>query len=371
MSSPSGRIVVFVSSLAAGGAERVASELVNHWSDAGRDVTLITLDGTSTDFYELRPGARRVALGLMRSASGGSAVVENLIRARALRRAVGAIHPVAMVSFCDVTNVLALVALLGSGIPVIVSERVDPRSHRIPATWSALRRLLYPLARAVVVQTEPIAAWAREFVRADRVHVIPNFVRLPERLRSPACADLPARPPRVVAVGRLTTQKGFDLLLRALARAADASWVLEIAGEGPERGALEALASELGIRERVRFLGVVRDVPSLLAAAELFVLSSRYEGFPNVLLEAMAAGTACVSFDCPTGPRELIRDRVNGMLVRNGDVEALASSIVELLRDPAHRARVGAAAADSVRDFSVDGIARRWEALFPSAGAGR
>jgi glycosyltransferase involved in cell wall biosynthesis len=85
----------------------------------------------------------------------------------------------------------------------------------------------------------------------------------------------------------------------------------------------------------------------------------------------MAAGIACVSFDCPTGPSELIRNRVNGILVRNGDVEALASSIVELLCGPAHRDRLGAAAADSVRDYSVGGIARKWEALFPSAGVGR
>ena len=356
------KLTLVISSLSCGGAERVLSTMANCWAEAGREVTLVTLDSAAEDFYELHPEIERVALGLMaKSTRPWEAVGNNLRRLAHLRRAIRASPPDAVVSFIDRTNILVLLAALGMRVPVVVSERIDATQQPPGRAWSVLRRVLYPMASAVVLQTEVMRRWAGEFIRENRTHVVPNLVQpapvVQERAEnsSSACS--------VVAMGRLTPQKGFDLLLRAFARCAvdHPDWSITILGEGTERYRLETLAEELGICDQLHMPGQIREPQEVLLSADFFVLSSRYEGFPNALLEAMASGLPVVSFDCPSGPRDIVRDGVDGSLVEDGNVDALAATMKRLMSDAAERARMSARSVEVTERFGLEKVMGMWE----------
>lgn len=357
------RITLVIPSLGSGGAERVMSTLAGMWAERGEEVTLVTSEPAASDFFALHPAVRQVSLEL--PAPEGPArkakLLPHVLRiAAGLRREIRASRPDVVVSFMEVTNVLALIATRGLGVPVIVSERTDPRQYGASGVWRWLRRRLYPRAAAVVVQTESVREWALEFLASERVHVIPNPVLAP-----PAAGErrpgLPAGP-FMTAMGRLHSDKGFDLLLRAVAPTLvrHPEWSLVVLGEGPDRAALEAQAAELGIAGRARFPGRVAARDAVLRHAALFVLSSRFEGFPNALVEAMACGVATVSFDCRSGPAEIVRDGVDGVLVPPGDAEALGAAIERLVSDPAERERLAARAPEVVARFGAEGVLDMW-----------
>ncbi len=361
------RVLIAVSSLSAGGAERMAAELANAWSGE-RGVGVLTLSSPRSDHYRLAPAVERMALGIMWDSTGPwESVLGTLRRSRMIRRAVRGFRPQVVLSLADQTNLRMLASLIGTGIWVIACERTDPRRHRVGLPWRWARRLLYPRAAAVVVQTEAVAGWARAFVPARRVHVIPNFVR-----------DLPAPtgPAErgdndILAVGRLGPEKGYDVLLRAFAASGLAARGarLTILGEGAERAALESLARDLGIAAAVSLPGVVAEPERWMARCTLFVLSSRYEGFPNALLEAMAMGCPVIAADCDSGPRHIIRDGTDGVLVPVEDADALAAALGRLMGDAALRARLGAAAVAVRERFAKAAILRRWEALIEAVAA--
>lgn len=363
--APHRRVAVVISSLGRGGAERVAATLSAAWEVAGDDVTLVTLSSRSADAYELSPRIRRVELDLQRP-SGGLArgLLQASRRVLRLRHALVALRPDVVVSFVDRTNVLALAATVGTGLRVVVSERTDPRLHRIGGPWAGLRRLLYPRAAGVVVQTESVARWARGFCR--RVHVIPNAVERGTRCASPGTRD---GAKRLLAIGRLDRVKGFDVLVDAFARVADRhpDWSLVVLGDGPERRALETQARRAGLDRRVALPGWTPDVQGELAGAHAFALSSRYEGFPNALLEAMACGVPCVAFACPSGPAEIVTSGHDGLLVPPGDVEALASSLDVVMRDPRVRERLGRNAQDVATRLAPARVVALWRDVLGGA----
>jgi len=351
-------LLLVSASLEGGGAERQLAELANYWAEAGGiSVTLVTWTGVDVhDSYALHSGVRRVHLNVMSSARGFLArVMLSVRRMRALRRVLLAEKPDAVLSFLTETNVLTILASLGLRTRLVISERANPAfDTTVSGLLSTLRRRLYWLSYAVVAQTDAAAQWVASNCGA-RTRVIPNVLR-----------DLPipglAREPLIVAVGRLARQKGFDLLVRAFAQVAAEfpGWSVAILGEGNERGSLLQLCGELGVAGRVALIGRVADVDSWLARAGLVVQPSRFEGFPNALLEAMGMGAAVISADCPSGPSELIENGVNGRLVPVEDVDALAAALRQLLADPAIRVRLGREAA-KVRDrFRAGRIMAQW-----------
>jgi glycosyltransferase involved in cell wall biosynthesis len=368
------RIVLVVSSLGGGGAERVVVDLCRFLRDSGREVVLLTLSGNDPDAYALPPGVRRERMEIRRDANSLLDTVRfSLGHLVAMRSRIVSLRPDAVVSFVDQTNARTLACLLGSGVPVIVSERIHPAHHPLPDAWKAARRLTYPLADAVVVQTGDIAEWFRRRTRVKRLLVISNAARYDGALgagdeiaRSGAGGGL------VLAIGRLAKQKGFDLLLEAFHRAglAERQWRLAIVGEGPERDALMQQAASLGIAGALTLPGHVNDIGRWLALSDIFALSSRYEGFPNALLEAMQMGRACAAFDCPSGPRDLLAADAAGLLVPPGDIDALSAALQRLAGDSALRDRLGRRAAIVAEQLAPARIYGKWLGLIDAVAAG-
>lgn len=359
--APDRRITMVIHALGGGGAERIFCRLATHWAEIGCDVTVITLDTAQSDVFHLPLSVRRVELGLIRQSHTVWQRLHNtLVRVRRLRAAIRAAGSTQVLSFTDKMNVLTLLACWGGPWQVVIAERNDPRRQRLGFVWEWLRRRTYPRCKAWVVQTEAVARFARSVVRRPVV-VIPNAVGSP---------SLPLPPPelpttQIIGMGRLSPQKGFDLLIRAFARISPdyPDWSLQIFGEGPERANLQRLAESLGVERRVELPGWCAHPEAALSAAGAFVLPSRYEGFPNALLEAMACGAPCIATACDSGPAEIIRDEVDGILVRPDDVQALTAALRRLISDDALRRRLGLRAVEVASRFDEQTFLAKWDQL--------
>ncbi|MEU7894949.1 glycosyltransferase family 4 protein [Nonomuraea sp. NPDC049152] len=241
-------------------------------------------------------------------------------------------------------------------VRMIAQEHMNLATHR-PAVQKAIRRG-YGRFDAVTVLTETDRSHYTRVMPDARIIRIPNAVHPMEREPADHAAT------SVIAAGRLVPQKGFDLLIPAFVKATHdrQDWRLRLYGTGPKRAELAGLA-ELA-PSRVALMGRTDVFHRELAASSLYVLSSRFEGLPMVMIEAMAHGLPVVAFDCPTGPGEVITHDVDGVLVPPQDVEALAEAIAGLIDDEPRRRRLGAQAVRTVRAYSTGVVAPMWLELF-------
>ena len=341
-----------------------------YWVQRGNRVSLITQDSSRRDRFQVPSGVRRVALDLTGSRGGiVLAPLRTYRRWRAVRREISVSRPDVIISFMARMNVLVLLAVRGMSIPLILAERTNPATSPLGQPWAYLRKRMYHRAKLLVCQTEREADWFNTLDPRIMTTTIPNPVTSTAcdgRVRLVHLAGCKNHVRHVVlAVGRLVDEKGFDDLIQAFARAARdrTDWGLVIFGDGEKRQSLIKLAVDLDIADRVCMPGFVDQPERLMAQADIFVLSSKYEGFPNVLLEAMTAGLAVVSYDCSNGPAEIISHCRDGLLVPLGDVGQLASSIEQLMRDPARRKSYGEAALRKTIRFDPSRIMRQWDRI--------
>jgi glycosyltransferase involved in cell wall biosynthesis len=244
------------------------------------------------------------------------------------------------------------------GLVTVGLEQMNFGSHAKSLRKAMTRR--YKKLDGLAVLTEQDRETYREVLDGSvPMWRIPNTVKEIE----PPQADLGAK--RILAAGRLTPQKGFDYLIQAFAPVARAhpDWELVIFGAGVSRSRLERRIADAGMEDRILLPGPTDDVAGEMARSSVYVLSSRFEGFPLVLIEAMAKGMAVVAFDCPTGPRDIVRDHENGLLIPHKDVEALSAGIEEMIEDEELRRRCGAAAVDAAREYTMAAIGPRWDAM--------
>ena len=235
--------------------------------------------------------------------------------------------------------------------------------------WGTARRLVYGRLDAVVALTDECSRWIATHTSARSVPVIPNAVTFPLPCGAPWIV-----PNRVIApwrrvllaVGRLDPVKNLEGLLAVFARLANRhpGWDLVILGEGPERSALQVASVALGLEGRVLMPGIAGNIAHWHARCDLYVLSSHSEGFPNALAEALCHGMPVVSVDCDTGPRDIIRHGIDGLLVAPGDPAALERALDSLMGNSAFRQQFAAQAADARQRFSIERIAGMWETLF-------
>jgi glycosyltransferase involved in cell wall biosynthesis len=359
------RIAFVIPNLGPGGAERVASLLCNDWAGQGHAVTLLTFEEEGAEpFFPLQAqvAVRRLAASDV-SRGWTERLSTNLSRISRLRSALKELRPDAVLAFMTEANVLALWASRGLQLPVVISERNQPDRPGLGVVHKIARRLTYPLASAIVVQTEGIAEWVESRFRVP-VHVIPN----PVPRATIGAASTPAAQPLIVSVGRLTEQKGFDLLIESFAALANkhAGWRVIIYGEGPERASLARLVAARGLTQKVSLGGITKDISGALRQASLFVLASRYEGYPNALVEALASGLPIVATDCPGATAEILADGLNGMLVPPDNVPALTKALDTMMSSPDLRAAYAARAAGAVTALDVRAIGQRWLDLLAS-----
>jgi len=344
------------------------SSLANSWVAQGNEVTLLTFDDGETSAYPISPGIKRS--GLTTSADSRhllQAFFRNIKRVFVLRRCIKKSNPDVVISSMDVTNVITLLATTWMRVPIVVCEHIDPSRHEIGAIWNRMRRALYPFADAVVCLTDAMLVRFEKMARI-KGYVIPNPLTIPGTF--PA-KHLPLERKGgteylVVAMGRLVWQKGFDMLLDAFSRVADRhpQWSLQILGTGPLLEELRSQARALHLLNKVDFKGEVADPFPILRNADLFVFSSRFEGFGLALGEAMSCGVPVVSFDCPSGPSAIIRDGVDGVLVPPENVDALAAVLDRLMSDEQERQKLAACAPQVLERFGEAKILAMWQQLF-------
>jgi glycosyltransferase involved in cell wall biosynthesis len=366
MTRPARRaIAFFLPGLHGGGAERIVLNLTQGIAERGLAVDLVLAAATGPLLDQVAPGVRLVDLKSPRVLRSIGPLARYLRNER----------PRALVSSMSHVNLVALWAakLAGTAVPVVVTEHNTMSQSALEQGWLE-RNLWPPLLRGFYPWASHVVAVSRDaaddFARTvglprERVQVIYNPVIMPGmKSRAHQAPDHPwfaGGPPVILGIGRLTRQKDFSTLIRAFAgvrRQRPARLI--ILGEGEDRGALEALVAELGLKDDVALPGF-RDNPlAYLAASALFVLSSAWEGLPTVLIEALAAGTRVVSTDCPSGPREILQDGRLGSLVPVGDVSALSEAMAAALDCPARPIPAGALQ-PFTREAAVDNYLRLME----------
>lgn len=384
------RITFVISSLGGGGAERVVSNMANYWVNKDWEVTILTLfHGREPFAYDLDPRVTHRDLLTVLSTnprpdvesllalkdllktltpSERTVLLRDLVLIVALRHAILKTDPQVVISFIDVTNIRVLLALYRLNVPVIVSERCDPRQVSTGHEgWDGLRHRLYANAHRIVLLDKESSTYFCDEVRR-RCSVIPNAVLHPGN-SAPETGEPGKQRKILLAMGRLEREKGFDFLLQAFSRVAPQQplWSLHIWGQGDLRESLEALADDLGLGEKVQFHGFTPNPYQVMRQSDLFVLPSRFEGFPNVLLEAMACGLPVVSFDCPTGPSQIVRHGIDGVLVPGSDVGALISALNRLMENECERQDLARRAPEVLERFSVQRVMGLWEDLLRDA----
>lgn len=359
-----------------GGMERVLATKANYLVARGYDITVVTTDQRGLPpFFPLDARIRCVDLGVNYETNNGKSFLNKLVHfpfkqwrhRRRLSRVLREIRPDVTVSmFCNDATFLPSIKDGSRKVLEIHFSRFKRLQYdrkglwRLADVWRNRNEadVVARFDRFVVLTHEDSRYWGK----LSNIAVIPNA----QTFASDAPAPLEAK--TVVAVGRLTYQKGFDLLLQAWAEVCRrvSGWQLAIVGDGELRSALSAQAESLGLAGCVTFVPATKDVVAVYRDASVLAMSSRYEGFGMVLLEAQKVGLPVVSFACKCGPSEIVNDGVDGYLVAPGDVDAMADRLVRLMQDGALRRRMGARAFANAARFSTDAVMKQWMALFDS-----
>lgn len=344
-------------SLRPGGTERIVSRMANHLVRKYH-VTLVTLAATAT-FYPVAPKVEVVKPTFGARSSEGFGWYGRLLRY--LRLTFRKAKPDLVLCFGESIAPLVLPLSRLANARVLVFNRASPiTSLRGMRGW--INPIIYPLAHKVVVQTHASVELLRHRYRGCRFHVLPNPIDVPAEVLPMSCRDRV-----IINVGSLGGHKNQQGLIRAFgALNLNKRWRLDFVGDGPDRTRLEVLSESLGLVDRVRFLGKRDDVGKLLQQARIFAFSSLTEGFPNALAEALSAGCACLSYDCPTGPRELIADGVNGLLVPNNDEKAFQTALARLAKSGERQAQLGRAARQRILEFDQNRVLAHLDALVES-----
>lgn len=357
-----------------GGMERVLTDKANWLTEHGHEVSIVTTDQRGRQpFFQLNPAIRCYDLDVNYEANNGGSFVDKLVHypgkqwrhRRRLRRLLSELRPDVTVSmFCNDASFLSRLPVGGAKVLEIHFSRFKRLQYGRRGIWAVADRLRSRMDErcvrrydAFVVLTEEDRGYWGEL---PNIHVIAN----PATLHCPEPSPLTAH--RVLAVGRLSYQKGFERLLEAwaLVQAQAPDWQLRILGRGEMLQPLTEQAERLGIADSVEIGHTTTDMAEAYREASILAMTSRYEGLPMVLIEAQSAGLPVVTFDCQCGPRDVIADGVNGYIVPQGDTKTMAERIVHLIKNHELCAEFSRNALARSVNYDLDTIMKRWCELF-------
>lgn len=341
------KVTFIIGAFFIGGAERVMSNLSNWFVQKGEEVTLITI----TEQEQCYPINEKVKVinGIGRK-NDFDAIVK-------LRKIIKKENPDVVLSFLTHINIAVILAMIGTGIPVVISERNDPK--RIPPELYRrfLRKILYPFAKGIVFQTNDAMAFFCKAMQ-KKSEVIPNPINL--------CAlplSLQERKKIIVSVARFVPQKKHKMLIRAFTRISDKNrdYSLHLYGDGDCKDGILKLINDLKMEHKVILKGESKHLHQEIRSAEIFALVSDYEGMPNALMEAMGLGLACISTNCPCGgPEFLIQNGQNGILIPIGDEDALTNALDEVINNIEFRERISLEAQKISERLNSEEIYQKW-----------
>jgi len=366
------KICFVAPSLGRGGAERVVTTLAEHFHKSAYDLVLVTSRRVEDEYVLSFPLKRRL---LEEEIAGTAQILPGVLgrmakRVKGLKRIFKEEQPDIVVSFLGKMNIYTMLSrsALKPDAKIFLSVRSDPNQEYRGAVDRFLANSLFPKATGVILQTEDARAFFKPAVKA-KCTVLPNV--LSEEFMEPIAEG--ERRKEIVMVGRLDANKNHEMVIRAFAKVLPEhpDYKLVIYGDGlPDetntRPALEKLAKTLKIDEKIVFMGRQSGIHDKIKHSAIFVLASGYEGMPNALLEAMATGLCCISTDCPIGgPRSVIHDHENGVLIPVGDESALEATLLEVMGDETLQRQLGTEAHKLAEELSPERVCRSWaEVLF-------
>lgn len=350
------KLLFVISGLSAGGAERILVEYANYFSEQGNEVTILILSEEEV-FYRLNTSIKVVRLINRVESSFNSKIIRNIKKIFEMKKIFLRINSDIIISYITFTNLFSIVSARLAKQKIIVSEHTNI-SRNENSLLGFFRRLIYPYANAVVCLTEYDKKRYSKFI--DNIYSIKNPLTLQNKHNNVERKNI------ILGVGRLINLKGFDTLIKAFSNIKQKDWELVIVGEGPEKEKLKSLANNLNIYDRVKLVGLSQDIERYYKEASIYVLSSRIEGFPNALCEAMGYGCACVAFDCLTGPRDIINNGVDGILVKPENITDLTCAIQKLVDNPELRLSFGSKAKNIVKQLDINILSKKWISIFDS-----
>lgn len=369
------QITLIITSLEGGGAERVMVLLAQGFSQRGHTVTVVTLSGQDTDFYSLPPTIKRIALNIrQKSPTVFHGIWKTFLRLVRLRKAVQETQPDVVIAFMAFMNIFTGLALFQTAYPLIGTEHCSPTTLPSGQPWEFFRYITYRRLQKLVSVSQGVDdefSWLPKFKRSVIYNPFLPVQPFQDLLHYPNGVDPHKK--WVTAMGRLIPEKGFDLLLTAFEKVTDQhpDWQLLILGDGELKSELEALRENLGLSEQVVFTGRLSNPFPLLQRSQFFVLSSRTEGFPMALGEALACSLPAIATNCSKGIRELVRDGIDGIIVPNQNATELAAAMSYLMSNETERDRLAARAPEVLERFSLDIILDQWEELIDEVVQGK
>lgn len=342
-------ILIINNGLAGGGIERASVSLANHFHLIGYKVSVLALY-QSKEFFSLENGISFFEPYFSRTNTNKILYLAKMVKY--IRKSVSEINPDIILAFGEWTNPFVLLALTGTKYPVYVSDRMNPLA-KLPLVSEFLRKTLYMRAAGIIAQSNFAKSVLQEKTKAKHIHVIYNPVNAIEKI------DCEVKN-RIVTVGRLEEVKGHRYLIEAFARIYNKEWELSIVGDGSLRSDLESLASSLNVSDRIEFHGHLTDFRLQLSEAQIFVLPSLKEGFPNALIEAMSVPLPCIASDTFNGHHEIITDGQNGLLVQPGNVDELTRALEYLIENKQLREKIKSKAFEVRHKLLFDSIANEY-----------
>ena len=350
------KIDFYISSLSGGGAEKVLTTLAKAFAKDGHEVSVISLE-KRPQFYTVDESVALIKYVNKKYGIGG--MLEDILNIRKHLKASKADVSVSFLSRCNLAVLLASMFRKGK---VVVCDRNNPLKEHGKSVF-LLSNLLYMRADRVMVQTEQIKGFYKRFLQ-KKIGVIENPLDK-EVLDGQLQGRNPAREKTILSMGRLEPQKDFKTLIYSFKTISDkySEWKVKIFGVGDGKKELEELIDSLGLKERVLLCGRTETPFYEMSKASIFVLSSYYEGFPNVLCEAMYAGALCIASDCVSGPRELIQENENGWLFQVEDRDRLTQFMECCITQEEQLEHVRENAKDSVKRLYLENNLQLWKEM--------